>query len=129
MPGGTCLTKCLSQLSCTPACTPRRAWVLGSGATGCEEAQAIAVAAGLRSICKINLKMQFQALGANTALLDKIADSTVAESCEGWLFFLGIVLTKTAAARAASRSVVTKYTTTDEPAEEDRGDNPRYLTC
>ena len=45
MPGGTCLTKCLSQLSCTPACTPRSAWVFGSGATGCEEAQPIAVAA------------------------------------------------------------------------------------
>ena len=46
MPGGTCLTKCLSQPSCTPACTPRRAWVFGSGATGCEEAQPIAFAAG-----------------------------------------------------------------------------------
>jgi len=29
-----------------PACTPRRAWVFGSGATGSEEAQPIAVAAG-----------------------------------------------------------------------------------
>ena len=27
------------------------------------------------------------------------------------------------------QSLVTKYTTTDETAEEDRGDNPRYLTC
>ena len=46
MPGGTRLTKCLSQPSCTPACTPRRAWVFGSGATGCEEVQPIAVVAG-----------------------------------------------------------------------------------
>ena len=42
MPGGTRLTNCLSQPSCTPACTPRRAWVFGLGATGCEEAQPIA---------------------------------------------------------------------------------------
>ena len=60
MPGGTRLTNCLSQPSCTPACTPRRAWVFGSGATGCEETQPIAVVAG---------RSEWNAAGASWAAL------------------------------------------------------------
>ena len=62
MPGRTRLTNSLSQPSCTPACTPRSAWDCGSGATGCEEAQPIALAAAQRKLAKTALDSERKAV-------------------------------------------------------------------